>query len=181
MPKTLLNITLIVVVAFSFFSCVKDTDFEQADDIALTPVAEVNFLYFTLTIDDFEPMPITEGQLAVIDTTKIRFLDDDFAIENITSADFFFKVTNTFPVGLDVNLTFLSEDNVPYYEINFPVALSENNNPEVTEFIQVVSQEEIEQLTQNDRVAVKINIETDNENLDGSLNLQSKTTYYLQF
>lgn len=181
MPRTLLNSTLIVIVALSLFSCVKDTDFEQADDIALTPEAEVDFLYFTLTIDDFEPMPIPQGQLAVIDTTEIRFLDDDFAIENITKADFFFKVTNTFPVGLDVNLTFLSEDNVPYYEINFPVTISQNNNPEVTEFIQEVSLEELELLTQNDKVAVRINIETNNENLDGSLNLQSKTTYYLQF
>tara|TARA_R110000850_G_scaffold16697_6_gene51849 strand:- start:41691 stop:42236 length:546 start_codon:yes stop_codon:yes gene_type:complete len=181
MPRTLLNSALLVAVVFTLLSCVKDTDFEQADDIALTPEAEVNFLYFTLTIDDFESQSISEEELAVIDTTEIRFLDDEFAIENITRADFFFKVTNTFPVGLDVNLRFLSEDNVPYYEINFPIALSENNSPEVTEFTQVVSMEEIEQLTQNDKVAVRINIESDNQDLDGSLNLQSKTTYYLQF
>lgn len=181
MPRTLLNSALLVAVAFTLFSCVKDTDFEQADEIVLTPEAEVDFLYFTLTIEDFEPLPISEVELAVIDTTEIDFLDDDFAIENITRADFFFKVTNTFPVGGEVNLRFLSEDNVPFYEINFPIALSQNSTPEVTEFTQVISQEEIEQLTQNNKVAVRINIETDDQNLEGSLNLQSKTTYYLQF
>ncbi len=171
-------ITLLVVFAAS---CVKDTDFEQADEIALTPVTEVNFVYFTLFIDDFEYEPPPATQLTVIDTTEVGFLDDSFATENITSADFFFRVTNTFPASLEAKFTFLSEDNVPYYEINFPIALSQNSIPEITEFTQTISQEEIELLTQNDKVAVKIDIETENQNLDGSLNLQSKTTYYLQF
>lgn len=117
MPK---HLFLFFVLVLTLFSCVKDTDFNQADDVVLNPVVEVNFIYFAIEIDDFKPNPLNEGQLTVIDTTEIRFLDGDFAVDNIVTAEFFFRISNTFPVGLNANFTFLSEENEPFYEINLP-------------------------------------------------------------
>lgn len=163
------------------FSCVKDTDFDQADAITPSQEVEVNFIFFNLEIDDFQINPLTEGSLTVSDTTEIRFLDDDFAIDNIVAAEFFFKFTNTFPVGLDADFTFLSEENEPFYTINFPIQISEDGNPVLTEFTQMVTGEDIELLTQNDKVVVTITIQTENQSLEGVLNLQSKATYFLEF
>lgn len=178
MPK---HLFLFFVLVLTLFSCVKDTDFNQADDVVLNPVVEVNFIYFAIEIDDFKPNPLNEGQLTVIDTTEIRFLDGDFAVDNIVTAEFFFRISNTFPVGLNANFTFLSEENEPFYEINFPIQISEDGSSVITEFTQVVSAQDIELLTLNDKVIATIVIETLDENLEGVLNLQSKTIYYLEF
>lgn len=172
---------ILFVISFCYFSCVKDTDFSQAEDVILNPVVEVNFIYFALEIDDFQPNPQIPGQLTVTDTTEIRFLDDDFAVENIVAAEFLFRVTNTFPVGVDANFNFLSEENEPFFTINFPIQISENGEPVLTEFTQLVTGEDIELLTQNDKVVVNITIQTGNQSLEGVLNLQSKTTYFLEF
>ncbi len=172
---------LFLLLGVLLFSCVKDTDFDQADAITPRQEVEVNFIFFTLEIDDFQLNPLSEGSLTVIDTTEIRFLDDDFAVDNIVAAEFFFKVSNTFPVGLDADFTFLSEENEPFFTINFPIQISDDGSPVITEFTQLVTAEDIELLTLNDKVVVTITIQTNNQTLEGVLNLQSKTTYFLEF
>lgn len=175
------NLLFLLLVPLCLLSCVKDTDLDQLNDVIISPVVEVNFVYFTLQIDDFQIDTLFEGNLTAIDTTEIRFLDDDFAVDNIREAEFFFRVSNTFPVGLDANFTFLSEENEPFYEINFPIQLSEDGSPIVTEFIQTVADADIELLTLNDKVVVTIHLQSTNQNLQGVFNLQSKTIYYLEF
>lgn len=175
------NLLFLLLFPLFLVSCVKDTDLDQLNDVVITPVVEVNFIYFTLQIDDFQADPLFEGNLIVTDTADIRFLNDDFALENIKEAEFFFRVTNTFPVGLDANFIFLSEDNQPFYEINFPIQMSEDGTPVVTEFTQTVTEADIELLTLNDKVVVSIHLQSSNQNLQGILNLQSKTIYYLEF
>lgn len=172
---------LIVTVCVLSYSCIKDTDFEQIDDFSLTPVVELNFLYFTLEIGDFQLSPVTGGTLTATDTTEVRFLDDTFAQENIVSAEFFFRVSNSFPLGLGADFVFLSEENEPFYEINFAVLPGENSSPTITEFTQSVSGSDLELLTQNNRVISTLTINTTDGNLEGVLNLQSKTTYFLEF
>lgn len=178
MPKYSLVLFLLV---FCFTACVKDTDFNQTEDLVVSPIVEANFLFFTLDSGDFQPNPITAGQLRVVDTTEIRFLDDDFSIDNIVSAEFYFKTSNTFPVSLDAQFTFLSEENEPFYEINFPISASEDGSPVNTEFTQVLSAQDIELLTLNDKVIANITVQSEDENLEGVLNLQSKTIYFLEF
>lgn len=172
---------LLLLTVALLLSCVKDTDFDQADAITPSQEVEVNFVFFTLEIDDFQINPLFEGSLTAIDTTEIRFLNDDFGVDNIVAAEFLFRVTNSFPVALNADFTFLSETNEPSYNINFPIQLSKDGTPMLSEFTQLVSDEDIELLTQNDKVVVTISIQTENQNLEGVLNLQSKTTYFLEF
>ncbi len=179
-PKAMFNyFTSFVLLSFLVVSCVKDTDFDQ--NVVPSAVVELNFIYFTLQIDDFQLNPVTEGTLTVIDTTEIRFLNDDFAADNIKEASFFFRVSNSFPVELDAHFIFLSEENIPFYEIRFPIQLSDNGTPIITEHTHLVNQEDIQQLTLNEKVVVMITLFSDNQSLEGILNLQSKTTYYLEF
>ncbi len=172
---------LFLLLSLAVSSCIKDTDFDQADEIELSPVVELDFLFFTLEIDDFQENPGFEGSLTVVDTTEIRFLDGSFAQENLLSAEYFFKVSNSFPIGVDANFNFLTEENEPFYEIDFLIAPGTNNNATLTEFIQTITAEEIEQLTQTNKVVVTFTLKTLDENLSGVLNLQSKTTYFLRF
>jgi len=171
----------LLVFTFTLTSCVKDTDFNQADQIELNSVVELNFLFFTLQIDDFKLNPGLEGRLTVVDTTEIRFLNESFAQENLVSAEYFFRVSNSFPVEANANFTFMSDTNEPFYEISFPIQSGTNSTPVITEFTQVVTLEEIAQLIQTNKVIVTFTIDTLDENLSGTLNMQSKTTYFLKF
>ena len=49
MKKNLYLLFLFTVIAFLFSACVKDTDFNQTDDIALTTVLELDFIFFDIT------------------------------------------------------------------------------------------------------------------------------------
>ncbi|PKP26298.1 MAG: hypothetical protein CVU03_04575 [Bacteroidetes bacterium HGW-Bacteroidetes-2] len=171
----------LLAFSFCFTSCVKDTDFNQADQIELNSVVELNFLFFTLQIDDFKQNPGLEGSLTVVDTTEVRFLNESFAQENLWSAEYFFRVSNSFPIGANANFTFLSDTNESFYVVSFPIQTATNNTPVVTEFTQVITLEEIALLTQTTKIVVTITLDTLDENLSGTMNLQSKTTYFLKF
>ena len=46
MKKNLHLLFLITVILFFFSACVKDTDFDQTDDIVLDTVLELDFIFF---------------------------------------------------------------------------------------------------------------------------------------
>lgn len=168
------------LLIFMFSACMKDTDFEQADDIALTPVIELDLIYFDLVASDFFDSITSNPILTVRDTTELRFLDDTEIRESLTRAEFYFKFTNSIPRDFLVDFQFLSEQNDTTYVTQTQVSIGSVQNPGITEFIENVEGEEILQLTQASKVVVSVTIPSSDENLEGALNLKSKTTYYLE-
>jgi len=179
--KTNLWLPFAMIVCLStFLSCVKDTDFDQADEIALTPVVELDLIFFTLTAPDFFDSISQTPRLTVVDTTEIRFLDDSGIQENLKRAEFLFSFTNSIPRPFEVDFQFLSEQNDTTYTTQTTVNEGAVTIPETTVFTQNVEGEEILQLTQADKVVISVTIPSADQNLEGALNLQSKTTYFLE-
>jgi hypothetical protein len=180
MKKNLLKPLSVLFLCLLAFACVKDTDFGQADDIALTPVVELDLIYFNLEAADFYDQVNGLPLLTLSDTTRIRFLDDPEIRENLRRADFYFKFTNSIPRNFQVDFQFLSEQNDTTYTTQTSVAEGSAGTPAVTEFEEIIEGDEILQLTMADRVVVSVTIPDANPTLEGNLNLQSKTTYYLE-
>ncbi|MCB0464323.1 MAG: hypothetical protein KDC78_01430 [Aequorivita sp.] len=177
-----LSIPIFVVCACLFFTaCIKDTDFDQAEDIALTPVIELNLIYFNLPANRFFDTINSTQILTVRDTTEIRFLDDSTLQESLKRAEFYFKFTNSIPRNFQVDFQFLSEVNDTTYITGTSVSQGTLSSPEITEFIENIEGEDILRLTQANKVVVSVTIPSSNENLEGTLNLQSKTTYFLEY
>jgi hypothetical protein len=164
-----------------FFSCIKDTDFEQADDIAVTPVVELNLIHFKVSGGDFFDSITSTPILTLRDTTELRFLDDQEIQESLLRAEFFFSFTNSIPRDFLVDFQFLSESNDTTYLTQTNVNQGSVQNPVVTEFVENIEGDAILQLTQASKVVVSVTIPSSNAQLEGELNLQSKTTYYLEF
>lgn len=164
----------------TFLSCIKDTDFEQAEEIALTPVVELDLIFFTLTPLDFFDAATQTPRLTVVDTTEIKFLDDSGIQENLKRAEFLFSFTNSISRSFEVEFQFLSEQNDTTYTTQTTVNEGTVASPELTLFTENVEGEEILQLTQANKVVVSVTIPSADQNLDGELNLQSKTTYFLE-
>ena len=171
-------IFLFTAVILLFTACVKDTDFDQSDDILLTPAIVLDFLFFNLSSENFTDIGV--NNLVVSDTTFFDLLIEDFTIDNLIKADFYFKNTNSFSIQLNTQYQFLDENNDVYYEIIIPVNSGSLSNPVITEHIEIIEEGTIVNLTMADKVVVNVTAASPLDNLGGILNLQSKTTYYLR-
>lgn len=180
MKKNLLTLILGLLVSVLLFSCVRNTDFNQAEDVALTPIVELDLIHFDLDAGEFFDPLNGVPRLTVTDTTEIRFLDDTEIQESLLKAEFLFVFTNSIPRTFQSNFTFLSEAGDVTYATSSAVNEGSLADPVVTEFTEVVAGTEILDLTQANRVVVSVTIPSSDLSLQGSLNLKSKTTYYLE-
>ncbi len=177
------SLTYILLLAFlSFFaSCINDTDFKQAEEIALTPAVELDLIYFTVDANRFYDFTTQNEMLMISDTTDIRFLDGTEVQKSLKRADFYFKFTNSIPRQFLAEFNFLSEENILMYHAQTSVQQGTVETPVITEFTEVVEGENIQQLTQANKVVVKVTIPSSDASLEGTLNLQSKATYYIEY
>ena len=159
----------------------KDTDFDQANDVVLAPVVELNLIYFDLEAGDFYDTSTATSILTLRDTTNLPFLDDEEISESLKRAEFYFKFTNSVERSFIVDFQFLSTENDTTYTTQAQVTQGISSNPVITEFTENVEGESIEDLTLASKVVVSVTIPSSNADLTGNLNLESKTTYYLEF
>ncbi|MDN3724321.1 hypothetical protein QRD02_07990 [Aequorivita sp. SDUM287046] len=180
--NTKFSLSILMACACLFFTaCIKDTDFDQAEQIALTPIVELDLIYFDIQANRFFDSINSTPVLTVRDTTEIKFLDDGTLQESLKRAEFYFKFTNSIPRDFLVNFQFLSEANDTTYATGTPVAQGSLAAPVVTEFVENVEGENILLLTQAHKVVVSVSIPSSDETLEGNLNLKSKTTYFLEY
>jgi len=180
MKKYIPIIGVLILCSVLLGACVKDTDFDQADSVVLTPVVELDLIFFNLTAGDFFDSITQMPRLQVIDTTELRFLDDGGIQDNLKRAEFLFDFTNSMPRNFQVDFQFLSEQNDTTYQTQTNVTAGTPQQPVESLFTEVVEGEEITQLTQANKVVVAVTIPSVNQDLEGELNLQSKTTYFLE-
>jgi len=162
------------------FSCVRDTDFDQAEEVTLTPKVELNLIHFDLDAGEFFDSITNTPRLVLSDTTLIRLLDDIEVQESLYKADFEFRFTNSIPREFQTDFTFLSSQGIPTYSTSTLVTAGNPDIPALTTFIQTVEGQDIIDLTQSDKVVVTVTIPSADLSLEGNLNLKSKTTYYLE-
>jgi electron transfer flavoprotein alpha subunit len=180
MNKNLLLPFLGVLASLFLFSCVKDTDFNQAENITLTPVVELDLIYFNVEAGAFFDSVTNTSILTISDTTEIRFLDDSGVQESLVKAEFLFNFTNSIPRTFEVVFQFLSEENEETYLAQTTVEQGTELAPVVSQFLETIEGEDITRLTMADKVVVSVTIPSSNANLSGTLDLKSKTTYYLE-
>ena len=178
MKKNLYLLFLFTVIAFLFSACVKDTDFNQTDDIALTTVLELDFIFFNINSQNFTDLGI--NNTIVSDTTDLDFLDSGIVSENIIRADFYFRNTNSFPVSFLAQYQFLNDNNEIKYEVIVPVQAGNNIDPAITEFTEIIENNALVNFTMATKVVVNTIATSSLNNINGNLDLQSKATYYLR-
>jgi hypothetical protein len=178
MKKKLHILFLFTAISTLFMACVKDLDFDQTDDIILSPVVALDFIFFNINSENFSE--ISPTNLVVTDTTFFDFLNEDFLVDNLIKADFYFKNTNSLPSQLITQYQFLDENNVLHYEITIPVNSGAISNPVITEYTELIDEASIGNLVLSNKLVVNVIAPSPLVNLDGTLNLESKTTYYLR-
>lgn len=178
LPKVLSFFALLCIVT----SCVKDTDFDQADEITVAPVYELDLVFFDVESSEFVPEERPEGAHKVTDTTEVRFLDDSFVQESLVRAEVFFKFTNSIPRSFLTQIEFLDDDDLPRYMFEIPVAGGSLTEPVITEHFEIFeTPDDILDITGSSQVVITITVPESPQGLEGTLNLQSKSTYFLEY
>ena len=90
MLKRILPIVLICI----FSSCVKDVDFEQAEDLSISPILESSLVFFDFPASEFQE-PTGTDLVVEQDELELDFFNEEFIRDNLIRAELFFEVTNT--------------------------------------------------------------------------------------
>lgn len=174
-------------------SCVKELDFEQLDDVVLTPVFEADFIYSEFDVEDNIPQgapPNTEFTIppeVLRDTINYDLVGTDFAIDNLDRVELTMEVRNTIPAAFTIQFQFLTQAGQPIgqlYSIPVQAGLGEGTEP-VISFSDpnpiVLDNATLNQLASAQKIATEIIVPTLNSDLRGTLQIRSKASYYVNY
>lgn len=173
---------ILFLFCFGFIcSCSSELDFENVNDIAVTPQVDADLVFFTLGTEAFINTSIPDTTLVVRDTTRLEFLDDDFIRDNIQEIKFTFQVDNSFAQSFSNQSIFLNENGVAQYMLEFAIAPSLDGFPARTSIVVQLDENELQAILNSIQVVDEVRLNTNEQFIDGELSLQSKAVYSLEF
>ncbi len=178
----------ILIMALFTVSCVEDLDFDQVEDVVLTPVYEVDFIYSTFDTREFidpniDPS-ITIPQVAVDDTLNYDLLGTDFIVDNLERVELTFEFRNTIERDFDLTFGFLNDAGSPIGPIYNLTALAgngEGTEPVVTTEVIVLDSATINVLGAATKLVSVISVNNVNSALQGILEIRSKGSYFINY
>ena len=173
-------ITLITSVLL-YTSCVDDVDFDQTQDIVLSPTVDASLIFFTMDTSDFESVDTQDVMITLRDTTRLEFLNDDFIREKLIEVTLDFQVDNTFGQSLVNRAAFINNAGEEQFVVFFDIISSPDGSVQRTEFTQVLSEEDIQAISNANQLANEVILTTNGASINGELSLQSKAVYKLEF
>lgn len=190
-----------LLVMSLFSSCVKELDFDQVEDVVLTPVLDLDFVYGdfdtnqligNIDIPDIPDIPVDLGDATVVQDTLNYdvFESDEFNSENLERVVLDFEFQNSFPRSIDFQFQFWNESNEPlgnFYVFNIPSGNGEgtpsviSKSPEDFDSIIFETADIDNILARARKVYVEATVRDLNTALRGRLTLRSKGTYYIRY
>ena len=164
-------------------SCIKDVDFDQAEDIVLTPVITSSAVFTDIEASRFSENGI---ELETVNDTiaNIEIFSDEFINDNLVKAELVFETNNSINRTFGIQIDFLNEANELLHTFNFDTLPSVNGSDVLTEYIEIFEDETLEALKLTTQIAITLRLypSTDgsflNENSLGRIELKSKGVFY---
>lgn len=174
------RIFAVSALLLSITSCVSELDFDQVNEIVITPKVDLDLIFLNLETEDFIDADNTVEGVVVRDTTRLEFLNDAVVRENLKEIEFTFTAENTFPQAAMNRAQFLNNAGVLQYELFFDIEPSPDGNLVVTTLVEVLSEVEIEALRNSIQVVNEVIVEVNGSPIEGQLSIQSKALYSLE-
>lgn len=174
-------------------SCVEQLDFEQLEDVVLTPVFEADFIYSEFDIEEYIPEELPPNTAFSIppevlrDTVNYDLVGTDFAVNNLDRVELKIEVRNTIERAFLIRFQFLTENEQPIgqlYSIPVQEGMGQGTQP-VISFSDpdpiVLDNTTLNQLSSAQKIATEIIVPTLNTDLRGVLHIRSKASYYVNY
>ncbi|PTX60953.1 hypothetical protein C8N46_105109 [Kordia periserrulae] len=169
-------------LVFAMFSCVKDVDFEQAEDIVLSPVVESSLVFFDFEASEFSE-PTGTAIVIVGDDLELDVFNDEFLRDNLTRCEFFFEITNSIDRNFRADIILYDENDQVTYAFAIDVT-PDGNNEVVTTHTEVFEEALLEQLKSTVRLELILSMFPSStgipldENSVGNIKMRSKATLF---
>jgi len=163
-------------------SCIKDVDFQQAQNVAISPIFDVSLIYFqepaSSFVNDGVEMQVTQ------DTLRIDIFSDQFIVDNLIKAEFLFEGVNTINRAYEAKIDFLDDNDALQHTFTLSIPASPNNIEIITEEIEIFEDNTLDALKMTTRLVFTLTLfDSDDgsiltENSPGLLRFRSKGTFY---
>ncbi len=174
--------TLLIPIMVSM-SCVKDVDFEQVEDLTVTPALEVSLIRFNEPANRFVDSGIEQS--IIRDSVRVEIFNDDFVVDNLRRAEFLFETTNSINRAFDAEIQFLDDNDELQHLIEFGVEASETNQEIISITEEIFENDAIADLTATTKLLFTFTMQASDdgsildENSPGNLKLRSKAAFYI--
>lgn len=171
-----------------YASCVEDVDLDQLDEVVLTPVFEIDFVYSEFNTDNFiDPglPPDTPIDVPPItDTVEFDLIGTDFAVENLERVDLTFEIRNTFATNFEFEFQFLDGSGQLIgdpYQIDVAAGNGDGTDPVLTTTVISLDNPTLVQLSNSEEMYSEIRILNANTSLRGMVEVKSIATYFVSY
>lgn len=174
----------LLLFIFILASCVKDVDFEQAEDISISPVLESSLIFFDFPASEFSE-PTGTAIVTVGDDLELDVFNDEFLRDNLIKAEFFFEVTNSIDRNFRADIIMYDANDQITHTFNIDVT-PDGNNEVVTTHTEVYEDALLEQLKNTVRLELVLSMFPSStgipldENSIGNIKMRSKATLFFQ-
>ena len=164
------------------FSCVEDVDFNQAEEIAISPVVESSLIFFDFAASQFSEPTGTETVVEG-DSLELDVFSDEFLRDNLIKAEFFFEITNSIDRNFRADIIMYDENDQITYAF-FIDTVPDGNNQVVTTHTEVFEDALLEQLKTTKRLELILSMFPSptgiplDDNSIGNINMRSKATLF---
>ena len=186
MLKTITQFSAIAIcLVFCFTACISDIDFQQAEDLSISPALETSIIHFEEAANTFVDDNGVE-LITVTDTVYVDIFSDAFVVDNLVKAEFQFEATNTINRAFQTNIDFYNDAFEMQHNFSFGVPASPTNEDVVVEYIETFVDQELEALKSTTNLVLTFTLLPSNDGsilqdtTPGNLKLRSKASFYLE-
>ncbi|MEM6720485.1 MAG: hypothetical protein AAF611_14255 [Bacteroidota bacterium] len=171
-----------ILLVFLFASCVEDVDFDQAQDIAVSPIVESSLIFFDFPASQFSE-PTGTAIVVESDELELDLFGDQFFRDNLTRCEFFFEVTNSIDRNFRADIIMYDENDQITHAFFIDVT-PDGNNEVITTHTEVFEDALLDQLLNTKRLEFILSMFPSttgiplNENSIGNIKMRSKATLF---
>ena len=177
-------IIILLLLGLSTSSCVKDVDFNQAENLAFSPILDASLLHFEEPASSFVDDDGTE-RVTIVDSVDIDVFQNQYVVDNLIKAELLFESTNTINRAYEAKVEFFDAENVLQYTFTYAVPRSPDNLDVVVTHLEVFENDSLIALKATEKLVLTLILEESEdgsiltENSPGELKFRSKGTFYL--
>lgn len=168
-------------IYFISVSCTKDVDFNQINDLEISPIIESSLFYFDATANDFIIGGSDEFNIPT-EFIAIDLFNNQFTNDNLIKVELLFEIVNSINRSYRIQVDFLDNSSQLLHTFSFSAEASITNEDLITQKIEIFEGQNLISLKQTRQIAftlimlpgVPINAST-----QGKIYLESKGTFYL--
>ncbi|AUP80330.1 hypothetical protein [Flavivirga eckloniae] len=182
MRKQIIEYSFLVMAMFlSLFSCTKEVDFDQADDLEITPVVTSSLIFFDEPIKSFLLNGVEIPP--VIDHVDVEIFNEQFVVDNLVKAEFVFETTNTINKEFQIEVRFLNDAGTELHAFSVLGASSTDGSEVTRDYTEELVGDKLEALKNTTRMEFILSLLPGgdvNQNRDGRIKIKSHGIFYFK-